>query len=124
MAGRCLRLRREGAMAEAGSGERRKWQRSILQVPVEAVRTRYRQDEASRVINLHLRDVSRGGVGGLSPVRLDPAEAITVFFPPLGSSPGRDLATRVVRCEQSHDLYHIGLAFHESLDEGRRVPDV
>ena len=104
-------------MAEAGEGERRKWPRSILQMPVEAVRTRLPQAETARVINLHLRNVSRGGIGGMSPVRLEPAENITVFFPPIGSSPGRDVSARVVRCDQAHDLYHIGLAFHENLDE-------
>ncbi|MDP6379880.1 MAG: PilZ domain-containing protein [Phycisphaerae bacterium] len=105
-------------MSETQRDNRRKWQRRILQMPVEAVRTQREPGEPSRVVNLRLQDVSQGGLGATSPVMLSAGEHITVFFPPIGTQPGRDLLASVVRCEQTQDRFGIGLAFHKNLEEG------
>ena len=104
-------------MTQDSTDNRRKWERCVLQMMVEAVRTQRRYGEPARIVNLRLKDMSRGGMGAHSPIALDPAEPITIFFPPMGSQPGHDFTARVVRCEREEDIYGVGLCFQEGLAE-------
>ncbi len=91
--------------------ERRRHPRSVVGMPVEAVRPHLPQGHPDRVMGLRITDVSRGGAGAMAHRPLPPAEPLTLFLPPLGSDRGRDARGRVVRCEDCQDHWTIGIAF-------------
>ena len=63
-------------------------------------------------VSLMLRDVSLGGLAGMSNMPIGRGERITVFFPPEGPARGWDAYGRVIRCEPSQaGGYRVAVAF-------------
>ena len=91
--------------------ERRQHRRSVVGMPIQAVRRSTPPEDPHRLISLHVMNVSRGGVGAVSPELLGESEPVTLFFPPLGPGRGRDTPGQVVRCVDCGDHYAVGIAF-------------
>jgi PilZ domain len=108
-----------GAMSDETRGglDRRRFQRSVVGMPVQAIRPINPPEDPTRVIGLHVLNVSRGGVGAISQANLASEEPVVLFFPPLGPGRGRDTRGQVVRCEQCDDHYAVGIAFDEPWQE-------
>ena len=95
-------------------------------MPVTAVRPRILDNDPRRVLGLHVKDFSRGGLGAIARERLQQEEALVLFLPPLGSAMGEDAAGQVVRCVPQNGYYELGIAFDRPLgepDEGPVHPD-
>jgi hypothetical protein len=105
----------------ARGSERRQHPRSVLGMPVEAIRRHLPECHPERVVGLHVTNLSRGGVRAESHRPLPPAEPITLFLPPLGPDHGQDTRGRVVRCDAAGDRWAIGIAFEEPLPEGQGI---
>jgi len=101
--------------------DRRRFRRSIVGMPLQAVRHNAPQDDPRRVVGLRVLNVSRGGVGAVAQDLLRPAETVTLFFPPLGPGRGRDAAGMVVHCKECGDHFAIGIAFEEPWSEREDV---
>jgi hypothetical protein len=86
-------------------------------MPVQAIRPVNPPEDPTRVIGLHVLNVSRGGIGAISQANLASEEPVVLFFPPLGPGRGRDTPGQVVRCEQCDDHYAVGIAFNEPWPE-------
>ncbi|KPK48718.1 MAG: hypothetical protein AMK72_06250 [Planctomycetes bacterium SM23_25] len=93
--------------------DRRKFRRSVIGIPVQAVLHDALPDDSRRVVGLHVLNISRGGMSAASQEALVPAQPLTVFFPPVGSGRGRDTRGQVVRCADLGDHYSVGIAFEE-----------
>ena len=91
--------------------ERRKFSRSDAEVPATAVRRSTPLEDQRHVVSLHVRNVSRGGLGALASDPLEEKESVVVFFPPMGPRKGRDTRGRVVRCVEQGERYAVGIAF-------------
>ncbi len=75
------------------------------------------------MLGLHIRNVSRGGIGAFSSEPLDRTESVLLFFPPLGARPGRDVEGQVVRCTRRDDRFDVGIVFDRPWPErDERVP--
>jgi hypothetical protein len=61
--------------------------------------------------NLHVRDVSYGGLSTISPLPLDRGERLSITFPPSGVATGWDATGKVLRCEPSALGYRIAVEF-------------
>ncbi len=101
--------------------ERRKYQRCVVGIPVQAVRPDAPQDDPRRLIGLHVLDLSRGGAGAASQEALSPDQPLILLFPPLGSGRGRDTPGQVVRCDGRGSHYAVGIAFEEPWPEYEEI---
>jgi hypothetical protein len=97
--------------------ERRRFRRSVVGIPVHAVRREAPQNDPSRLVGLHVLNVSRGGVGAISQESLSHREPLTLLFPPLGPGRGQDTVAKVIRCDRTSDGYAVGIAFEEPWPE-------
>lgn len=97
--------------------DRRRFRRSVVGMPVQAIRRTAPPEDPHRLIGLHVLNVSRGGVGAISPAGLASSEPLVLFFPPLGPGRGRDTPGTVVRCEECGDHYAVGIAFQDPWPE-------
>ncbi len=62
-------------------------------------------------LSFALRDVSFGGLCGISQQPLTAGERLSVFFPPEGTSRGWDAYGRVIRCDPSGTGYRVAVEF-------------
>jgi len=99
--------------AEANGSDRRKFRRSVVGIPVQAVLRDALPDDSDRVVGLHVLNVSRGGASVASQEALVPAQPLTLFFPPVGPGKGRDARGQVVRCDDLGTCYSVGIVFEE-----------
>jgi hypothetical protein len=108
--------------ASAPRRDRRAFSRAAFEVPASAVRRRTSHDDPTRLVNVHILNVSRGGVGALVPEPFGTGEPVVVFFPPMGPRRGRDTHGRVVRCTESEGNYYVGIAFEAPWPEHEPIP--
>ena len=101
--------------------ERRKYRRSIVGMPVQALRRTVSENDPRRLIGLHVADVSRGGVGAVSQEMLESREPLLLMFPPVGPWRGLDSAGQVVRCVRREDHYAVGIVFDRPWHEGNDI---
>jgi hypothetical protein len=101
--------------------ERRQFRRSIVGMPVQAVRRQTPQDDPRRLIGLHVMNVSRGGVGAITQQPMDVQEPVLLFFPPLGPGRGRDMTGEVVRCDACEGHFALGIRFEEPWPEHEEI---
>lgn len=97
--------------------DRRLFKRSIVGMPIQAVRRAASPEDPRRLISLHLANMSRGGVGAVTCEQLAAGEPVTLFFPPLGPGKGRDAVGQVVRCLACGDHLAVGIAFESPWPE-------
>ncbi|MFO8015415.1 MAG: PilZ domain-containing protein [Phycisphaerae bacterium] len=102
--------------------ERRRHPRSVVGIPVEAVRRDLPPRDPNRVVGLHVTDLSPSGAGAVVYRPLPTEEPVTLFFPPMGSAEARDTRGRVVRCEGRRDHWQVGIAFEDPLPDVERIP--
>jgi hypothetical protein len=62
-------------------------------------------------VSLSLRDLSLGGLSGISDMPLQAGERIAVFFPPQGIQRGWDAYGRVIRCSPCQQGYRVAVEF-------------
>ena len=92
--------------------ERRIFTRKEIQVRVEGKRMDHSVPARQQPhVSLSLRDLSVGGLSGISDMPLAAGERIAVFFPPQGASRGWDAYGRVVRCVAFPQGYRIAVEF-------------
>jgi hypothetical protein len=60
---------------------------------------------------LHLRDLSIGGLSALSPLPLDKGERLSMAIPALGMAGSWDACGKVLRCEPSAMGYRVAVEF-------------
>jgi len=94
----------QSTMSITGSGaERRMFPRKEVNVRVEGKRLDHSIEARQQPqLSFMLRDVSLGGLAGMSNTPIGRGERITVFFPPEGPARGWDAYGRIIRCEPSH----------------------
>jgi len=97
--------------------DRRRFRRSVVGMPLQAVRHTTPQNDPRRIVGLRVLNVSRGGVGAISQESIPVSEALTLFFPPLGPGRGRDAPGQVVHCQDCGDHFAVGIAFEEPWPE-------
>jgi hypothetical protein len=97
--------------------DRRRFRRSVVGMPLQAVRHTTSQNDPRRIVGLRVLNVSRGGVGAISQESIPVSEALTLFFPPLGPGRGRDAPGQVVHCQDCGDHFAVGIAFEEPWPE-------
>ena len=92
--------------------ERRVFPRKEVRADVEGKRIDH-TIEARRtpMFQLHLRDLSFGGLSALSPLPLDRGERLSMTIPALGTSDGWDAYGKVLRCEPSAMGYRVAVEF-------------
>jgi len=105
----------EKAVSEARGTEsdRRKFRRTVIGIPVQAVLGDAVPGDPRRIVGLRVLNVSRGGVSATSQEPLAPSQTLTLFFPPVGSGKGRDTRGQVVRCDHLGDHYSVGISFED-----------
>ena len=92
--------------------ERRTFTRKEIQVRVEGKRMDHSIPARQQPhVSLALRDLSVGGLSGVSDLPLAAGERIAVFFPPQGCNRGWDAYGRVIRCNPCHQGYQIAVEF-------------
>jgi hypothetical protein len=85
---------------------------------VTAVKRRAADPSAeARIISLHVRDISKGGLCCMSDERLTADEELMLFIPPQGGRGGRDVRCTVTRCEATESRFRIGLMFRDPVRE-------
>lgn len=105
------------SQSASNPNERRRYRRSVVGIPIHAVRRETTESDPNRLIGLHVLNVSRGGVGAISQDPLQHREPLVLLFPPLGPGRGRDTHAYVIRCDRTGDCYAIGIAFTEPWPE-------
>lgn len=90
------------SISSGGGAERRIFPRKEVTVRVEGKRLDHSIEARQQpILSFMLRDVSLGGLAGMSNNPIGRGERITVFFPPEGPARGWDAYGRVIRCEPS-----------------------
>ncbi|MCX5685144.1 MAG: PilZ domain-containing protein [Planctomycetota bacterium] len=105
------------SQAPSNPTERRRFRRSVVGIPIHAVRQEAPQNDPHRLIGLHILNVSLGGVGAVSQESLEHRESLTLLFPPLGPGRGQDTVAKVIRCDRAGDGFAVGIAFEEPWPE-------
>ena len=98
--------------------ERRRYRRSIVGIPIQALRRTVSEDDPCRIVGLHVADVSRGGIGAVSQDVLESREPLLLMFPPVGAGRGLDASGQVLRCVRCQDHYAVGVAFDRPWPDG------
>ena len=93
--------------------ERRRFPRSVVEIPIQAVRRRAQPGDPRRLIGLHVLNISRSGVGAMAQEPLEERESLMLFFPPMGSGRGHDTPAEVVHCTASGGRCSVGIAFEQ-----------
>jgi len=75
------------------------------------------QLEQPRVISLFVRDISEGGLCGVTTEAIGSTEELVLFIPPRGGRGGRDVRCQVARCEELESRFCVGLMFRDPLTE-------
>lgn len=92
--------------------ERRVFPRKEVHARVESKRLDHTLDACKQPhVSLALRDLSLGGMSGISATPMQAGERITVFFPPMGAMRGWDAYGRVVRCDASTFGFRVAVEF-------------
>lgn len=65
----------------------------------------------SPVVDLHVRDISLGGLSALTEHRIEEGEPLEVYLPSVNGMPPWDAYGRVVRCELSPVGYRVAVEF-------------
>jgi len=106
------RIDSQTADKEPLGAERRIFPRKAVHASIEGKRIDHTV-EARRTpkFNLHLRDLSYGGMSALSPLPLERGERLSMIFPPLGAASSWDAHGKVLRCEPSSMGYRIAVEF-------------
>ncbi len=100
-------------LTDAQGADRRLWQRRDVVTQVQGTRLDHTLPARQQPqLSLSLRDLSLGGLSGLSDKPLETGERVAVRFPPQGlGTGGWDAAGRVIRCSQSAMGYRIAIEF-------------
>jgi len=99
-------------MPEKTGAERRVFQRKEVHASAESSRIDHTiAARRTPKFNLHLRDLSFGGLSAISPVPLDRGERLSVFIPALGTHNGWDAMGKVLRCEPSAMGFRVAVEF-------------
>jgi hypothetical protein len=101
-------------MSIAATGaERRMFPRKECNVRVQGKRLDHSIEARQQPqLSFMLKDLSLGGLAGMSATPVGRGERITVFFPPEGPARGWDAYGRVIRCEPSQaGGYRVAVAF-------------
>ncbi len=89
--------------------ERRRHPRTLLAMTLGCIRLD--PDGGDVVDSLHMRDISRGGLGAYSVRSYYPGQRIVLNLP-VGTTGGRrNVYATIVRCSQVKDGYTVGFAF-------------
>jgi hypothetical protein len=92
--------------------ERRMFPRREVHARVEGRRLDHTLEACKEPqVSLALRDLSVGGLSGLSATPMKAGERVSVFFPPQGPMRGWDAYGRVVRCDASTFGYRVAVEF-------------
>jgi len=92
--------------------ERRVFGRAPAHVRVEARRLANTLSALRRpLVNLHVRDISLGGLSALTEHPIEEGEQLEVYLPSVNGMPPWDAYGRVVRCETSPLGYRVALEF-------------
>ena len=102
---------------ERSGRERRRHHRYIVPMHVVAVLCDQAVEEGRRILNLQIKDISKGGVCGVVENEVVDNEQLILFIPPQGGRGGRDVRGRVTRCDRLEGHYRIGVAFSNPLEE-------
>lgn len=105
------------SQSASNPSERRRYRRSVIGIPIHAVRRETPENDPRRLVGLHILNVSRGGVGAISQEALQRREPLVLLFPPLGPGRGQDTLAQVIRCDRAGDCYAVGIAFTEPWPE-------
>jgi len=99
-------------VSDSTHAERRRHARWVVGVPLTAVRRGAGPGAVDRVVGLHALDLSAGGARVRAARRLERAEVLTLFFPPMGAAGwAEDVRGRVVWCRPCGGAWAAGLAF-------------
>lgn len=100
--------------SQGEASERRRHRRYDVLMHATAVR-RQAEDPAGepRVIDVFVRNISDGGLGGLCSEPLREDEELTLLLPQQGGRGGRDVRCRVTRCEAAEARFRVGLVFRD-----------
>ena len=105
-------LKMPNRFTAAARDERRMFPRKEVQYHVEARRRDHSAvAQQHPQLSLTLRDLSLGGLAGVSDVPLESGERISVYFPPQGASRGWDAHGRVIRCFWNGNGYRVAVEF-------------
>jgi hypothetical protein len=89
--------------------ERRRHPRTLLAMTLGCIRLE--PDGGDVVDSLHMRDISRGGLGAYSTQPYYPGQRIVLSLPLPAGGDRRNVYATIVRCRQADEGYSIGFAF-------------
>jgi hypothetical protein len=89
--------------------ERRKHTRTQLQMTLRSIRL---DPECGDVIDcLHMVNISRSGLGAVSDRSFYPGQRVVLCLPLPNGLGRKNVYAKIVRCQQNHQAYTIGLEF-------------
>ena len=91
--------------------ERRRYPRTGLQMSVRCIRLD--PEDGDVIDRLHVTDISRAGLGGVTGGPYYPGQRVLLAMPLSESSGHRNIHASVVRCRQLDEGYRIGLRFDD-----------
>lgn len=95
--------------------DRRRHTRTQLQMTLRSVRL---DPDCGDVVDcLHMTDISRSGMGAISDRSFYPGQRVVLCLPLTRSGGRKNVYAKVIRCQQNHQAYHVGLEF-ETLGVG------
>jgi len=89
--------------------ERRRHPRTRLAMTLGCIRLD--PDGGDVVDSLHMRDISRGGLGAYSARPYYPGQRIVLNLPILSGGGRRNVYATIVRCRRADEGYSVGFAF-------------
>jgi len=101
--------------------ERRRYPRSVVGIPVQAILPDVPPADPNRVVGLHVHNLSPAGAGAVAQRALPERQPLILFFPPLGPGRGDDTPAVVVRCEGSGNRWSVGIAFEQPRSETEAI---
>ncbi|MGC9453486.1 MAG: PilZ domain-containing protein [Phycisphaerae bacterium] len=101
--------------------ERRRHPRTKLEMRLRGIRLD--PDCGEVVEQLHMKDISKSGIGATSPRAFYPGQRIVLGIPVQSAGGKRNLYATVVRCRQTDDGYRVGMEFDNAAAEAYRQSD-
>lgn len=101
--------------------ERRRHPRTKLEIRLRGIRLD--PDCGEVVEQLHMRDISKSGIGATSARAFYPGQRIVLALPAPSSGRQRNLYATVVRCRQTEQGYRVGMEFDNAAGEAYRQAD-
>ncbi len=95
--------------SRASLAERRRHPRTEVHMTLRGIRL---DPEGGDVVDdLHMVDISRGGMGAISDRPYYPGQRLVLCVPLSNDGGQRTIYATVVRCRQGDDGYHLGMTF-------------